>query len=86
MGGQKPGSRLGRLFGYKALQPLILQAKEAGRFEPLKMTLNGQAIHGYRAEALADICVLMIDAQGAGLLRTQRQKMIAERAAKLLGA
>lgn len=85
-GGQKPGSRLGRLFGYKSLQPLISQAKEAGRFEPVKMTFKGQIIHGYRAEALADICVLLVEAQGGGLLRTQRQKTIADRAAKLLGA
>src|SRR6267154_4447837 len=53
---QKPGSRLDRLFGYKSLQPLISQAKEVGRFEPVKMTFKGQALHGYRAEALADIC------------------------------
>lgn len=84
--GQKAGSRLGRLFSYKALQPLILEAKEAGRFEPVKMTYKGQVIHGYKADALADICVLMVDAQAAGLLKTQRQKLIGERAAKLLGA
>jgi hypothetical protein len=83
---QKPGSRLDRLFRYKLLQPLISQAKEAGRFEPVKMTFNGQVLHGYRAEALADICVLLVEARAQGLLRTQRQKTIAERAASLLAA
>lgn len=84
--GQTAGSRLGRLFGYKALQPLILEAKEAGRFEPIKMTYRGQVIHGYRAEALTDLCVLLVEAQGKGLLKTQRQKSIGSRAAQLLGA
>ncbi|HLL72317.1 MAG TPA: P63C domain-containing protein [Pyrinomonadaceae bacterium] len=84
--GQKSGSRLGRLFSYTALQPLILQAKEAGRFEPVKLTFKGQVIHGYEAEALADLCVLLVDAQGKGLLKTKRQKLIGERAAQLLGA
>ncbi len=84
--GQKPGSRLGRLFGYKALQPLILQAQEADHFEPLKMTFNGTAIHGYRAESLAELCVLLVEAQSQGLLKTARQKAIGTRAAKLLGA
>jgi hypothetical protein len=83
---QKPGSRLDRLFRYKSLKPLISQAKEAGRFEPLRMNYKGQVLHGYRAEALADICILLVEAQSQGLLRTQRQKIIAERAAKLLGA
>lgn len=85
-GTQSSGSRLGRLFSYKTLQPLITEAKEAGRFEPIKMTFKGQVVHGYQAEALADLCILLVDAQGKGLLKTQRQKSIGARAAQLLGA
>lgn len=84
--GQKAGSRLGRLFGYKALQPLISQAKEAGHFEPIKATYKGATIHGYKADALTELCILLVNAQGKGLLKTDRQKLIGERAAALLGA
>src|SRR5258708_21567844 len=54
---QSTGSRLGRLFGSKALKPLILKAQEAGQFEPIKATYRGTAIHGYKTDALADLCV-----------------------------
>ncbi len=80
----KAGSRLGRLFGYKALQPLINQAKESDRFEPLKLNYQGKIIHGYQAEALNEICNLMLEARSQGLLKTQRQKDIAERCEKLI--
>ena len=82
----KAGSRLGRLFGYKALQPLINQAKESDRFEPLKLNFQGKIIHGYKADALNEICNLMLEARAQGLLRTKRQNDIAERCETLLRA
>jgi hypothetical protein len=83
---QGPGSRLGRLLSSKALNPLISKAQEAGQFEPIKATYRGKAIHGYKADALAELCIVLVDAQGQGLLNSKRQKLIGERAAKLLGA
>lgn len=82
----KAGSRLGRLFGYKALQPLINKAKESDRFEPLKLNYQGKIIHGYQAEALNEICNLMLEARSQGLLRTNRQILIAKQCEKILRA
>lgn len=82
----KAGSRLGRLFGYKSLQPLIEQAKSMGHFEPIKLNYKGKALHGYKAEALTQICELMLEARSQGLLKTQRQEQIAEQCEKLLRA
>ncbi len=82
----KAGSRLGRLFGYKSLQPLIEQAKSEGRFEPIKLHYQGKTIHGYHAEALSEICKLMLDARSQGLLKTKRQQEIADRCETLLRA
>jgi hypothetical protein len=83
---QQSGSRLGRLFNYKVLKPLILQAKDAGQFEPIKCSYNGKILHGYKADALADICELMLKARELGLLKTARQHIIAAQCEILMRA
>lgn len=83
---QQSGSRLGRLFGYKALKPLILQAKDAGQFEPVKCSYRGSILHGYKADALADVCELLLKARSLGLLKTARQQIIATQCEILMRA
>ncbi len=83
---QKPGSRLIRLFGYKSLQPLITEANNSDKLEPIKCKYKGKVIHGYQAEVLADICDLMLNARSQGLLKTGRQNLIAEQCEILLRA
>lgn len=82
----KAGSRLGRLFGYKSLQPLIEQAKSTGRFDPIKLNYKGKVLHGYQADALSEICKMMLEARAEGLLKTKRQLEIAKRCEVLLRA
>ncbi len=83
---QKSGGRLGRLFSYKSLEPLINKAKESGQFEPLKLHFQGKEIHGYQADALNEICNIVLEARSQGYMKTKRQKIIAERCEVLLRA
>jgi hypothetical protein len=84
--GQKPGSRMDRFLGNKALQSLLFKDREPDHFAPLKCVYRGRAINGYRAEALHDICEAMLQARDQGLLETPRQQIIAKQCDLLMRA
>lgn len=84
--GQKPGSRMGRLLNKKTLKPLFLEKIGVDHMRPIKTTTkdSGAVISGFRAEILADICDVMLDAKSRGLLSTSRDIVIADQCVILI--
>ena len=50
--GQKPGSRMDRFLGTKALKPLIYKGRTPDHFAPVKFKYEGKIINGYRKSRL----------------------------------
>lgn len=75
---QQSGSRLERLLNTKALNPEIFNDETVKRIAPIKCSYKGKVIHGYQADALAEICDAMLEARLRGLLKTERQMLIVQ--------
>ena len=82
--GQKPGTRMARLFGYTTLKEFIFKDKDLDHFKPIECYNGNQKISGYEATVLADICEAMLDARRAGVHLTVRQRLIADQAEMLM--
>lgn len=84
--GQKTsGARLTRYFNQKTLNPFFSKYLASGHFEPIICNDGGKKINGYRAEALADICDIFLQARKEiGL--SARQAIIAEQCEILMRA
>ncbi|MDR3158609.1 MAG: P63C domain-containing protein [Zoogloeaceae bacterium] len=76
--GQKSGSRMDRFLGTKSLKSLIYKGREADHFKPIKLRFQSQAINGFRAEILPEICEAMLEARDLGMLDTPRKQIIAK--------
>lgn len=76
-GKQTAGTRLARYLSQKTLNPFISKYLSADHFTPVLCTDSGKTIHGYKADALADICDAFLEARKSIEL-SPRQAIIAE--------
>ena len=84
--GQKTsGARLTRYFNQKSLNPFFSKYLASGHFDPIICKDGEKKIHGYKAEALADICDVFLQARKQIVL-SQRQAIIAEQCEILMRA
>lgn len=76
--GQKSsGHRLPVFMSRKSLEPFVTKYLGVGTLEPIVCYDGGTKINGYRAEALADICEVFLEAR-KHIELTSRQQIIAE--------
>jgi hypothetical protein len=78
------GSRLKRLFNYKAFKPILLNNLGSDRFQIIKCRKGKKIIHGYNATSLVDLCDAIIEVKNSGVKLTTRQKIIATQAEILI--
>lgn len=84
--GQKTsGARLTRYFNQKTLNPFFFKYLASGHFEPIICKDGDKRINGYKAEALADICDVFLQARKEIEL-SARQAIIAEQCEILMRA
>ena len=84
--GQKTsGARLARHLNQKSLKPFFTKYLASGHFEPIICKDGEKKINGYRAEALADICDVFLQARKEIEL-SARQAVIAEQCEILMRA
>lgn len=82
--GQKSsGHRLPVFIGRKSLEPFVAKYLGAGTLDPITCYDGGNKINGYRAEALADICDVFLEAR-KHIELTSRQQIIAEQCEMLM--
>ncbi|MFB9862618.1 P63C domain-containing protein [Rufibacter immobilis] len=84
--GQKPGTRLARLFENKTLNPFIFNNLEQDHFSPIICYKGNTKINGFEATVLADICDGILEARKQGARLTERQKTIADQCEMLVRA
>lgn len=76
--GQKSsGHRLPVFISRKSLEPFVAKYLGVGTLDPIVCYDGGTKINGYRAEALADICEVFLEAR-KHIELTSRQQIIAE--------
>ena len=78
------GSRLKRLFNYKAFKPTLHNNLDQSQFEVIKCKKGQTTIHGYDAASLVDLCDAIIDVRNSGAKLTERQQVIAKQAEILI--
>ncbi len=84
--GQKSsGHRMAVFLGRKSLNPFISKYLLSGTLNPLECYDGNQKINGYRAEALADICEVFLEAR-KHIELSSRQKVIADQCEILMRA
>lgn len=84
--GQKSsGHRMAVFLSRKSLTPFISKYLQMGTLDPIVCYDGNQKINGYRAEALADICDIFLEARKHIELST-RQKIIADQCEILMRA
>jgi len=71
------GVELTRFLGGKWFNELITNDVKLEQFKPIACYKGNQKINGYEATSLADLCDLILDARNKGLLKTNRQNLIA---------
>lgn len=82
--GQKSsGHRLPVFMSRKSLEPFVTKYLGVGTLEPIVCYDGGTKINGYRAEALADICEVFLEAR-KHIELTTRQQTIAEQCEMLM--
>lgn len=82
--GQKSsGHRLPVFLSRKSLEPFIAKYLEVGTLDPVVCYDGGTKINGYRAEALADICEVFLEAR-KHIDLTPRQSIIADQCEVLM--
>ncbi len=84
-GKRTAGTRLARYLSQKTLNPFISKYLESGHFQPIICTDLGKTIHGYKADALADICDAFLEAR-KHITLSPRQIIIAEQCELLMRA
>jgi len=77
---QMPGSRLKRLFNYKAFKPIFDKKLDPDQFRVIKCKKGQTIIHGYDATLLVDLCDAIIDVKNSGVNLTSRQQIIVKQA------
>lgn len=77
---QRPGSRLKRLFNYKAFKPFINNSLSVDQFKVIKCYKGKSIIHGYDPVSLVDLCDTILQVKDSGVTLTQRQKIIVKQA------
>lgn len=76
-GKQTAGTRLARYLNQKTLNPFISKYLSSDHLTPVLCSDSGKTIHGYRADALADICDAFLEARKTIEL-SPRQAIIAD--------
>lgn len=84
-GKQTAGTRLTRYFNQKSLNPFFSKYLSSDHFEPLICSDGGKKINGYKADILADICDVFLQARKEIELSV-RQSIIAEQCEILMRA
>lgn len=84
-GKQTAGTRLARYFNQKSLNPFFSKYLSSGHFETIICNDGGKKINGYKAEALADICDVFLQARKEIDL-SARQAIIADQCEILMRA
>lgn len=84
-GKRTAGTRLARYLSQKSLNPFISKYLDTGHFSPIICTDLGKTIHGYKADALADICDAFLEAR-KHIALSPRQVIIAEQCELLMRA
>lgn len=84
-GKRTAGTRLTRYLNQKTLNPFISKYLESDHFQPIICTDLGKTIHGYKADALADICDAFLEAR-KHITLSPRQVIIAEQCELLMRA
>lgn len=77
---QKAGARFPRFLGIKSIKSLINKKESMDQFSPVIGIYQGRKIHGSSSEALIKFCDIMIEARNLGLLKTERQRIVARQA------
>lgn len=84
-GKQTAGTRLTRYLNQKSLNPFFSKYLSSDHFEPLICSDGGKKINGYKADILADICDVFLQARKEIELSV-RQSIIAEQCEILMRA
>lgn len=84
-GKRTAGTRLARYLSQKSLNPFITKYLESDHFQPIICTDLGHTIHGYKADALADICDAFLEAR-KHITLSPRQVIIADQCELLMRA
>jgi hypothetical protein len=80
------GSRLKRLFNYKAFKPIFTKKLDPDQIRIIKCRKGQTLIHGYEPTLLVDLCDAIIEVKNSGVKLTQRQQIIAMQAEVLIRA
>lgn len=84
-GKRTSGTRLARYLNQKSLNPFISKYLSLDHFSPIICTDLGKIIHGYKADALADICDAFLEAR-KHIELSPRQIIIADQCELLMRA
>ena len=76
-GDKSSGHRMALFLGRKSLNPFVNKYLEVGTLNPLVCYDGNMKINGYKAEALADICDIFLEAR-KNIQLSPRQKIIAD--------
>lgn len=80
------GIELSRFVNTKWFKSLIVNAELLEHFKPIICHKGNQRINGYEATILADFCDVMLDARNNGLLKNDRQALVAAQCEILIRA
>ncbi|WP_223648360.1 P63C domain-containing protein [Hymenobacter psoromatis] len=72
------GVALSRFLNINWLKSLIVKGNKLEHFEPVSVHKGRQRINGYEATMLVEFCDIMLDARKQGLLKTERQYIVAD--------
>lgn len=75
---KRSGSKVGRLLANQTLKPLIYKDKALDHYRPIASYQGRQYISAYESTILVDLCDAMLEARKNGLLKTDRQRIIAD--------
>jgi len=73
----KAGDNLGRFLSSKWFKELIVNDYDLAHFKPLICYKGNQKINGYEATTLIDLCNIILRAREGGVLKTERQLLVA---------
>lgn len=73
-----PGTRFVEFLNNKTVNSLIFNERNVDEFSVIKARFQGNIIHGYKAEVLADVCEAMLEGRRAGAIKTDRLLKIAD--------
>ena len=81
-----PGAELSRFIGGTWFKSLITSEEKLERFKPIRTSKGRQRINGYEATILADFCDVMLEARKNGLIKSERQQLMADQCEILIRA